>query len=128
MAYLIIVDDDADYVDAVSSVLTQHGYQVVTARNGEEGLKRAKLERPDLIIMDIIMNERTEGFFVVQEIRRTPDLKSVPIIVLSTIYAQEADFRVAPERGWLAHDEFLAKPVDVSVLLEKIDGRLGSRI
>jgi CheY-like chemotaxis protein len=82
------------------------------------------MERPDLIIMDIVMSERTEGFFTVQEIRRTPELETVPIFVLSSLYSQVPDFRISPDSGWLAHDEFLSKPVDMPVLLEKIRQRI----
>jgi CheY-like chemotaxis protein len=117
---ILMVDDDADFVEAVSSFLEAHGCKVLKARDGREGLKLAKIERPDLIIMDVMMNERTEGFFAVQEIRRTPELKSVPVFVLSSIYQQIPDFRIAPDAGWLAHDQFFSKPVNMPELLEKI--------
>jgi CheY-like chemotaxis protein len=116
---ILIVDDDADFVEAVASFLEAHGYRVLKALDGREGLKLAKLERPDLIIMDIVMGERTEGFFTVQTIRHTPGLESVPIFVLSSIYERIPEFGVAPDRGWMAHDQFFAKPVHMPDLLEK---------
>jgi CheY-like chemotaxis protein len=115
-----MVDDDADYAAAVSSYLEANGCRVLLAQNGREGLKLAKLERPDLIIMDIMMEERTEGFFTVREIRHTEGLESVPIFVLSSLYEDVPDFKVAPAKGWLAHDQFLRKPVHLPELLEKI--------
>ena len=120
---ILIVDDDPDFVEAVSSFLEAHDCVVVKARNGREGLKLAKLEPPDLIIMDIVMNERTEGFFTVQEIRRTAELKTVPIFVLSSLYSKVTDFGISPDSGWLAHDEFFSKPVNMPELLEKIRER-----
>jgi len=107
--------------------LEAHHYVVLKAHDGREGLRLAKLERPDLIIMDIIMNERTEGFFTVQEIRRTVELKTVPIFVLSSLYSQVTDFGIPPDSSWLAHDEFLPKPVNMPELLEKIQRRMEER-
>lgn len=122
---ILIVDDDTDFAEAVSFFLQANHYTVFRAQDGNEGLKLAKMERPDLIIMDIMMSERTEGFFTIQEIRRTAGLESVPIFVLSSLYSKIADFRISPESGWLAHDEFLSKPVDMPQLLEKIRQRIG---
>jgi len=122
---ILIVDDDTDFVEAVSFFLETHGYRVFKAHDGTEGLRLAKMERPDLILMDIMMNERTEGFFTVQEMRRSPELKSVPIFVLTALYSKVADFRISPDSAWLAHDEFFSKPVDMPRLVEKIRQRLG---
>jgi DNA-binding response OmpR family regulator len=122
---ILIVDDDEDFVEAVSSFLETKGYEVLKAHDGRHGLTLAKLERPDLMLVDIIMSERTEGFFAIQEIRRTPELSAAPVFVLSSLYSDIADFRVPPESGWLAHDEFFSKPVDMERLLERIRSRLG---
>ncbi len=120
---ILLVDDDADFVEAVSVFLTSNGFQVLRARNGPEALKLAESERPNLILMDIMMEERTEGFFTIQQIRRNPALKEIPIFVVSAIYTALSDFQVAPDSRWLAHDEFFRKPVDLPRLLEKIRAR-----
>jgi CheY-like chemotaxis protein len=122
---ILIVDDDGDFVEAVSSYLEANGFTVLKAPNGRDGVRRARMERPDLILMDIVMDERTEGFFTIQEMRRQEELKGVPIFVLSSLYAQMPDFGSPPDRAWLAHDEFLSKPVDMVRLLEKIRQRIG---
>ncbi len=122
---ILMVDDDRDFVEAVSSFLESNGYRVVRAYDGREGLRLAKMEQPDLILMDIVMSERTEGFFAVQELRRVPGLSTVPIFVVSSLYQSLPDFRIPPESEWLSHDEFFAKPVDLSVFLDKIRGRIG---
>ncbi|HSW49462.1 MAG TPA: response regulator [Bryobacteraceae bacterium] len=121
---ILVVDDDADFAEALSSFLEANGYQVLQARNGAEGLRLAKTQQPDLILMDIVMSERTEGFFTIQEIRHTPGLEKIPVFVVSSIYSQVPGFRVMPEASWLAHDDFLAKPIDPPQLLEKIRARL----
>ena len=122
---ILIVDDDADFLESVSSFLVANGYTVVRASNGRDGLKLAKMEHPDLIIMDIMMSERTEGFFTIQDIRHVPELQTVPIFVVSSIYSSVTGFRVAPDGGWIGHDEFLSKPVDPPELLDKIRRRIG---
>ncbi len=122
---ILIVDDDADFNEALAFLLQQHGYAVRKAYDGREGLRLAQMERPDLIIMDIMMGERTEGFFAIQEIRHTPELKNVPVFVVSALYDKVPDFRIAPDSGWMAQDEFISKPVDTSQLLEKIRQRIG---
>lgn len=124
---ILIVDDDADFVEALSSFLEANDYQVLQAGDGSEGLRVAKAEHPDLILMDVMMRERTEGFFTVQELRRTPGLEDTPVFILSSIYSQIPGFRITPEASWLAHDAFFAKPVDPPQLLEKIRQRLAER-
>ena len=124
---ILIVDDDPDFVEAVSTFLEAHDCVVLKAGDGKEGVKLAKMEHPDLIIMDIVMNERTEGFFTVQEIRRTAELKTVPIFVLSSFYSAVPDFGISPDSGWLAHDEFFSKPVNLPELLAKIQQRIGEQ-
>jgi DNA-binding response OmpR family regulator len=66
------------------------------------------------------MSERTEGFFVLQEMRRIPALSQTPVIVLSSIYSDEPAFRVDPEAGWLPANLFLAKPVEPARLLAEV--------
>ena len=122
---ILIVDDDADYMESISCFLEARQFDVLKAHDGAQALKTAKMERPDLILMDVMMNERTEGFFTVQEIRHTEGMKDIPIFVISALYSRAPDFGIAPGGGWLAHDEFFSKPVDVNHLVEKIRQRIG---
>ena len=125
---ILIVDDDRDFVDAVAALLEANGFIVSKAHDGGEGIRLAKMERPDLILMDIMMNDRTEGFFTVHEMRRDPALDGVPIFVLSSLGAELPDFKIPSSGGWLAHDMFLAKPVDPVQLLEKIRQYVGTPV
>jgi len=122
---ILIVDDDCDFVEAISCFLELNGFDVLRAHNGAEGIRLAKTKKPDLILMDIMMNERTEGFFTIHEIRRDPALKSVPIFVLSSFCTRLPDFEIPASGGWLSHDMFFTKPVDTVQLLEKIRQRVG---
>ncbi len=122
---IVLVDDDDDFAAAVTAFLELHGFEVHRAADGRSGVTLAKMVRPDLVLMDVIMGERTEGFFAVQNLRRTPGLEQVPVFVISSVYSAEPQFKVTPERGWLAHDEFFQKPVDLPALLKSITARLG---
>jgi two-component system, OmpR family, alkaline phosphatase synthesis response regulator PhoP len=118
---VLIIDDDPDYVAAIAALLEGAGYQVSRAGNGADGLDLAKTERPDLILLDVMMTERTEGFFVLQSMRRVPALADVPIVIVSSVYSEFPHFRVNPKAGWLPADQFLAKPVDPETLLSEVE-------
>jgi DNA-binding response OmpR family regulator len=122
---ILIVDDDPDFREAVAYFLEANGFVVFQALDGAEGVRLARLEKPDLILMDIMMTERTEGFFTIHEIRLQPELKNVPIFVLSSLCTHLPDFEIPLSGGWLAHDMFFAKPVDTAQLLAKIRQRVG---
>ncbi len=117
---VLIIDDDHDFTCALEALLQSSGYQVRSALNGRDGLHLARTLKPDLILLDIMMSERTEGIFLLQEVRRILELKTVPVIVISSIYSDQPIFRVSPEAGWLPADMFLAKPVDPARLLEEV--------
>ena len=121
---ILIVDDDHDFSESVGTFLEAHGFHVIRACDGREGVRRALTERPALILMDVMMAERTEGFFAVQQMRHEPSLDTVPIFVVSSLYHDVPDFRIAPDRGWLAHDSFFPKPVDMDRLLREIEAHV----
>ncbi len=122
---VLIVDDDADFADAIGSFLEANGFAVGKAFDGAEGVRLARAERPDLILMDIMMNERSEGFRAISEIRGDAALKHVPIFVISSFATQLHDLEI-PEGGWHSHDAFLSKPVDTPHLLEKVRRWVGT--
>jgi CheY-like chemotaxis protein len=122
---ILIVDDDDDYAEAVKTFLELHGYEVHRAADSRGGLLMAQAVHPHLVLMDVIMEERTAGFFAVQNLRHTPGLEQVPVFMCSSVYAATPEFRIKPEKAWLAHDEFFSKPVDLPALLKAIAGRIG---
>jgi two-component system alkaline phosphatase synthesis response regulator PhoP len=122
---VLVIDDDRDFVAAIEALLASSGYRVATASNGREGLQQAKKVQPDLILLDVMMTERTEGFFTLQEVRRIPALSRTPVIVISSIYTDQPVFRVSPEAGWLPADLFLPKPVEPVRLLEEARRLMG---
>ena len=124
----LIIDDDPDFVTAIETLLKSDGYKVRTAANGRDGLQMAKTLQPDIILLDVMMSERTEGVFVLQDIRSTPALSRTPVIVISSIYADQPMFRVSPEAGWLPADLFLPKPIDPARLLEEARRLTGNAV
>lgn len=116
---ILIIDDDRDYVAAIQHLFEHRGHIVLSAGDGRAGFDRAREARPDLILLDVMMAERTEGFFTLQRIRRDPGLRDTPIMVVSSIYSQCPHFTVDPQAGWLQADAFLAKPVEPATLLEQ---------
>ena len=125
---VLIIDDDPDFVAAIGTLLESQGFAVESAANGRDGLHLAKTGQPDLILLDIMMTERTEGFFALQEFRRVPALSQTPVIVISSIYADVPVFRVSPEAGWLPANLFLPKPVDPARLLEEVRRLTGETV
>jgi len=124
---ILIIDDDLDVVELIRITLEANNYDVFSAGNGTEGLKLVKEIRPDLIILDVMMDTATEGFQVSYQLR-SKDPKSeyrefsqTPIIMTTGI-SQKLHMKFSPEQDgdYLPVDEFLEKPVRVDPLLEKI--------
>ena len=95
---ILLVDDDDDFAAAVRTFLELHGYEVHRAADARAGLTLAMQVRPDLVLMDVIMDERTDGFFAVQSLRRTPGLEEVPVFMVSSVYSALPEFQVKPEQ------------------------------
>ena len=79
---ILIVDDEPDAISYISSVLEDNGYEYLSAENGEEGLELARKEKPDMILLDLIMPEKS-GMLMFQELKKDPELGKIPVIVVS---------------------------------------------
>jgi twitching motility two-component system response regulator PilH len=112
---ILVVDDSATERFFFAELLSKNGYQVVTAENGAEAVTKAKSEKPDLILMDVVMPGQN-GFQVTRTISRDPDTAHIPVIIC-TSKNQETDRYWGMKQG--ARD-YLVKPVDPKDLLMKI--------
>ena len=112
---ILIVDDSPTERHVLSELLTQNGYQVITAENGEEGVEKAKSEQPDLILMDVVM-PGLNGYQATRTLTRDETTKHTPIIVC-TSKGQETDRIWGLRQGAL---DYIVKPVDAQDLLSKI--------
>lgn len=124
---ILIVDDDPDFSESTAAFLEMHGFEVERSCSGTDGLRAARSEPPDVIVMDVMMEERTAGFFTVQQLRREERLAGIPVIMVSSIYEDDPAFGIPPEKEWLRHDAFLSKPLDLDALLKTVTDLLSSR-
>jgi len=116
---IMIVDDDPDFVEIARIALSADGYEVVSARAGQEALAVMRLARPDLVVLDVMMQGALDGVCTAREIRADAQFRLVPILMVSSI--SRASFAEAiPGMGELAADNFLVKPVDIPVFLSEI--------
>ena len=112
---ILLVDDSKTELHHLSDVLGKRGYQVRTAENGEEAMRRLSEDKPDLILMDVVMPGQN-GFQLTRAITRDPRFSSVPVI-MCTSKNQETDKVWGMRQG--ARD-YVVKPVDAELLLGKI--------
>lgn len=82
---ILIVDDDIDVITVVKAILTNNGYEVVSANDKIEGIKKAWTEKPDLAILDVMMTTHFEGFEMAKELSENPDFNKMPVMMLSSI-------------------------------------------
>lgn len=126
MPTILIIDDDPDIVKSMKVVLESRKYQVFSASNGKEGLQKTKEVKPDVIILDVIMETGDEGFDVAREIRKDQNLKNIPILMLTSIKERTGfDFKKeAGDEVWLPVDDYCEKPLKPKELIEKVDALL----
>ena len=125
MAKILVVDDDADLVEATSNLLRARNYTVVSALNGEEGYTKAKEEKPDLMLLDVMMTHDSEGFEIARRLKEDPATKSIPVIIVSGIRKVKGlPFGFDPDDDWLPVKAVLEKPVKPDDLLKKVEEAL----
>lgn len=114
---VLVIDDDPDFSEVVRIALQSDGFRVFTAADGEQGLALMREQKPDLVFLDIIMVVPTEGVYVSEVMAADPELRDVPVVIVSSIidspYA--AQF---PQDRYLHTKMFLNKPVSIPKLLE----------
>ena len=127
MAKILIVDDDPDIVEAMRMPLEANNYQVVSASSAREGLQKILKERPDLVILDVMMETTTEGFHFAYKLRSEApdspykDFRELPILMITAIH-RTTPFRFSPrtDEGFLPVEDIIEKPIEPRVLLEKV--------
>ena len=116
---ILVIDDDVDLIEVLRLMLEKNGYLVIDAQNGTRGYQLVEKERPDLIILDVMMATWDEGFEVVQKIRNNPKLAATPIIMLTAV-TQQMGIRYDKDKETLPVEEFIEKPVMPGTLLNII--------
>ena len=122
MATILLVEDHQEIWDFLSRRLKRRGYEVVVAQDGQEGLDKARADKPDLLLLDMNLPVM-DGWTVAKELKADESTKRIPIIAL-TAHAMSGDRDKAIAAGC---DDYHAKPVDFSQLLNQIESALTSR-
>jgi response regulator RpfG family c-di-GMP phosphodiesterase len=125
MAKILIIDDDPDIVEAMKMVLEHNKYEVITADEGELGYKMAKVEMPDLIILDVMMATIDQGFHISYKLKQDEKLKSIPILMVTSI-SEKTKFKFDRKRDedFIPVDDFVEKPIKPGELIAKIEKML----
>jgi CheY-like chemotaxis protein/MinD-like ATPase involved in chromosome partitioning or flagellar assembly len=118
---ILVVDDDQAVLRLVKLILCRAGYQVITVTTGEEGVQRVSTEKPDLVLMDVMM-PGIDGFEATRHIRRLPEGRHIPIIFLSALDQTEAKIKGLRIGG----QDYIIKPVKAGELLARIEVHLRS--
>ncbi len=118
---VLLIDDDPDFVEATRIVLESKPYEVIVAYDGDDGLRKARDESPDLIILDVIMPVK-DGFSTAEQLKKDAGLKNIPIIML-TSYAEKGSGSSIAMSGGLAMEteDYIDKPVTPEELLKKVE-------
>lgn len=120
MAKVLVVDDDPDFVEIARTVLESKGHLVSTAASGDEALQRVRAEKPDLVLLDIMMATVLDGLNVSQVIREDPDLNDVAIVMVTSI-ANTPHAGLFPTDEYLSVDGWISKPVNPAELLKTVE-------
>jgi len=119
---ILIVDDDLDYIKSIRAILKSKEYTVDTAHNTESAMEKIKKIKPDLILLDIMMDRLDDGFTICYRLKHDPELKKIPILTISAI-TEKTGFKFSPatDGEYFEADDYVEKPVKPSDLLERIE-------
>ena len=115
MKKILVIDDEHELIKAIGIRLKASGFNVITADNGFDGIEVAKRERPDLIILDLIMPQ-FDGFQACKRLKSDPETKAIPVVVCSAAGQKNIESEIKD----IGANDFIAKPFDTSKLLEVI--------
>ena len=121
-AKVVIVDDNTDYLFTMKTFLSRNGFEVETAPDGQKGIELIKELRPDVVLLDVMMETTFSGFEVCRQIRNNPELKDMPIIGITGMEDELGlKFDKYDDADYFSPNVFFDKPVDKDALLKKIN-------
>jgi len=120
--HILVVDDDQDYVKAITTILEGKGYQVDAAFNKDEAIEKIEAAKPDLILLDIMMERMSDGFTVCYKLKHDPELSGIPVLAISAI-TEETGLKFSPRTDgeYFEADDYMSKPVKAAELLERVE-------
>ena len=120
-AKILLVDDDIDFVEATKTILESKPYEVIVAYEGDEGLRKARKEKPDLVLLDIIMPVK-DGFTAAEQFKKDPQLAKIPVIILTSYSAMKGQTSIPVSRGYqLETEDYVSKPISPEELLNRVE-------
>ena len=123
-ARILLVDDDADFVEVTKTILETKSYEVIVANNGDEGLRKARAEKPDLILLDVIMPVK-DGFTAAEQLKKDPELGKIPTLMLTAFAVKGVQSSIPVSRGFnLETEDYIDKPVSPEELLARVARQL----
>ena len=128
-AKIVVVDDDQDIRDCLQEILEGRQYTVVTAANRTEGMEKIRTEKPDLIILDVMMSSWMDGLDMSKTLKNETEFKDTPILMLTGV-KQKTGIDFEPKPGgpdWCSVDAYLHKPVEPDILVEEIEKLLSKK-
>lgn len=114
---ILVIDDDRVTLTMLEMILSRHGYQVLSAKDGAEGFELAAKEKPGVVISDMLI-PKIHGLDLCTKIKQDPQLKDIKIILMTAVYKGAAFQFEAKDSG---ADHFIQKPIDTNELLDKLD-------
>ncbi len=122
---VLVIDDDNDFVESILNLLEARGYSVASASDGKEGVEKAKAEKPDLILLDVMMTTKDEGFNVARQLQEIEEVKGTPVIMVTGVRKEMSlPFGFEPDQTWLPVKQILEKPVKPETLLNAVSEAL----
>ncbi len=128
-AKILIADDDPDFRESLKAILESQQYTVITAVDKTEGMKKIKAEKPDLAILDVMMSTWKDGFEMSRELKKNPQFKDMPTLMLTGIKNEIGiDFKATVgDPTWCPVDAYLEKPIETDILLAEVAKLLSGR-
>jgi CheY-like chemotaxis protein len=125
---ILIVDDDLDLLAAIQIILESQGYTVETATGGKDGFKKCMQWKPNLVILDVMMEHTDEGFRLASVLRDQESTRNLPILMVTAVTQKAGVVPDYPTAAgtWIPVDGFLEKPVPREVLLKRVKELLGA--
>ncbi len=129
-AKVLLIDDDSDFRIAVKALLESRGYQVLEAASGHEGLAMILQHKPDVILLDIMMETTVEGYGITHSLKHRDEFaefRNIPILMVSSINeSPDERFPMSPEAEMIRPDWYLSKPLDSAAFLSLLERALGA--
>ena len=128
-AKILIVDDDLDLTKALQITLESEQYTVLTAADRTEGMEKIKVNKPDLLILDVMMSTWQDGFEMARELKKDSEFQNMPILMLTGVKEKSGiEFKsTAGDPTWCPVDGFLDKPVEFNILLAEVGKLLSEK-